>query len=62
MAINRKHILSLLVIIILAVGAVSFASAYTGTGFSHNVPSSKYSDMSASDILSQYSDTECHVE
>ena len=62
MEITRKHIFSLLVIMILAVGAVSFASAYTGTGFSHSVPSSKYSDMSASDILSQYSDTECHVE
>ena len=43
-------------------GAISIASAYTGTGFSHNIPSSKYSDMSASDILSKYDDTECHVE
>ena len=62
MAIKRKHIFSLLVILILAIGAVSFASAYTGTGFSHSIPSSKYSDMSVSDILSQYKDTECHVE
>lgn len=62
MKITKKHIFSLLVILILAIGAISIASAYTGTGFSHNVPSSKYSDMSASDILSQYSDTECHVE
>ena len=62
MAIRRKHIFSLLIILILAIGAVSFASAYTGTGFSHSIPSSKYSDMSASDILSQYGDTECHVE
>ena len=62
MKITKKHIFSLLVILILAIGAISIASAYTGTGFSHNIPSSKYSDMSASDILSQYSDTECHVE
>lgn len=62
MKITKKHIFSLLVILILAIGAISIASAYTGTGFSHNVPSSKYSDMSASDILSQYSDTDCHVE
>lgn len=62
MTIKREHIFSLLVISILAIGAISFASAYTGTGFSHNIPSSKYSDMSASDILSQYSDTDCHVE
>ncbi len=62
MKITKKHIFSLLVILIIAIGAISIASAYTGTGFSHNVPSSKYSDMSASDILNQYSDTECHVE
>lgn len=62
MKITKKHIFSLLVIVMIAIGAISIASAYTGTGFSHNIPSSKYSDMSASDILSQYSDTECHVE
>lgn len=62
MTITKKHVFSLLFILILAVGAISVASAYTGTGFSHNIPSSKYFDMSASDILSQYSNTECHVE
>jgi endonuclease YncB( thermonuclease family) len=62
MALNKKHIFSLILILILAASAVSIVNAYTGTGFSHNIPSSKYSDMSASDILSQYSDTECHVE
>ena len=62
MAITKKNIFSLLIILILAVGAISIANAYTGTGFTHNVPSSKYYDMSASDILNQYSDTECHVE
>lgn len=59
---NKKHAFYLLIILIITIGAVSFVSAYTGTGFSHNIPSTKYSDMSASDILSQYSDTECHVE
>ena len=62
MTITKKHVFSLLVILILAIGAVSIASAYTGTGFSHNIPSSKYYDMSASDILNKYPDTECHVE
>lgn len=62
MVITKKHIFSLLIILLLAIGAVSIANAYTGTGFSHNVPSSKYFDMSASDILNHYSDTECHVE
>ncbi len=62
MTITKKHVFSLLVILILAIGAVSIVSAYTGTGFSHNIPSSKYYDMSESDILNQYPDTECHVE
>lgn len=62
MTITKKHVFSLLIILIIALGAISMASAYTGTGFSHNIPSSKYSDMSASDILNKYSDTNCHVE
>ena len=62
MTITKKHVFSLMIILIIAIGAISIASAYTGTGFSHNIPSSKYSDMSASDILSQYSDTSCHIE
>ncbi len=62
MQINKKHIFSLLIILVIAAGAISIASAYTGTGFSHNIPSTKYSDMSASDILNKYSKTDCHVE
>ena len=62
MKITKKHIFSLLIIFVIAISAVSIASAYTGTGFSHNIPSSKYSDMSASDILSKYNDTDCKVE
>lgn len=62
MQIDRKHVFSLLVILILAIGAISVANAYTGTGFTHNIPTSKYRDMSTSDILSKYSDTDCQVE
>ena len=62
MEIAKKHIFSLLIIFIIAISAISIASAYTGTGFSHNIPSSKYNDLSASDILNKYSDTDCHVE
>lgn len=62
MKITKKHIISLLIISIIAVGAFSAVSAYTGTGFSHNIPNSKYSDQSASDILGKYSNTGCHVE
>ena len=62
MEIKKGHIFSLLIIMIIIAGAVSIASAYTGTGFSHNVPSSKYHDLSASDILNKYEDTSCKVE
>jgi endonuclease YncB( thermonuclease family) len=62
MEINKKHVFSLVIILIIALGAISIASAYTGTGFTHNIPSSKYHDMSVSDILSKYNKTDCHVE
>ena len=62
MKVTRRHILSLIIISIIAISALSIASAYTGTGFSHNVPSSKYYDQSDSDILSKYHKTDCHVE
>lgn len=49
---------------IVAVSALSTVSAYyyKGTGFSHTIPESKYSSMTVSDILSQYSDTDCNSE
>jgi endonuclease YncB( thermonuclease family) len=62
MNINKKHIFSLLIILIIGLGVISLANAYTGTGFTHNVPSSKYHDMSSSDILNKYNNTNCHVE
>ena len=62
MKISKKHVFSLLIILIITVSAISIVSAYTGTGFTHNIPSSKYSDLSASDILSKYNKTDCHVE
>ena len=62
MEFNKRHVIILLAALIIAAGAISVASAYTGTGFSHNIPSSKYSDMSSSDILNKYHKTECHIE
>lgn len=62
MKITKKHVIYLMIILIICAGALSIASAYTGTGFSHNIPSTKYSDQSASDILGKYKDTSCHVE
>ena len=62
MTITRKHVLSILFILIIAIGALSVVSAYSGTGFTHDIPFSKYRDLSVSDILNKYEDTECHVE
>ena len=62
MQLNKKHLFTLFVILVIAVGAISLVSAYTGTGFTHSIPSSKYYDMSSSDILNKYEKTDCHVE
>ncbi|WP_067043852.1 thermonuclease family protein [Methanobrevibacter sp. YE315] len=62
MEFNKKHIISLLIILIIGLGVISIASAYTGTGFSHNIPFSKYHDLSNSEILNKYEDTDCHIE
>ena len=62
MTIAKKDVFSLLIILIIALGAISVASAYTGTGFTHDIPFSKYRDMSSSDILNKYPDTDCKVE
>ena len=62
MTLTKKHVFSLLIILIIAVGTISIASAYTGTGFSHDIPTTEYSDLSADDILSKYNDTDCKAE
>lgn len=64
MKFQRKNILIILAIFIIAIGVMSSISAYhyKGTGFSHNIPDSTYSQQSANDILSKYEDTNCHVE
>ena len=62
MEITKKHIFSFIFILMICAGAVSVASAYTGTGFSHDIPTSAYSSLSSSDILNKYNDTDCHVE
>lgn len=62
MTITKKHVFSLLIILIIALGTISIANAYVGTGFSHNIPASKYNDITTSDILNKYNQTNCHVE
>ncbi len=61
---KTKRIIIFLAIFFIAIGAVTSAYAYSykGTGFSHNIPDSQYSSLSASDILNKYEDTDCKVE
>ena len=59
--INRDHIF-LIISILMLIGVMSTAVAYTGTGFSHNKTISDYSSLSVSDILDKYNDTDCHSE
>ena len=62
MNITKRKTITILIIFIIGICVISVANAYTGTGFTHNIPSSKYYDLSASDILNKYPDTDCHVE
>ena len=62
MIINKKQIFTILIILIIGFGVISIANAYTGTGFSHNIPPSKYAEQSASQILNKYNKTTCKVE
>lgn len=62
MKINRKYLMAILIIFVIAIGAATVVSAYTGTGFSHNIPESKYSSLSIDDILDKYNDTTCKGE
>ncbi|WP_295722152.1 thermonuclease family protein [uncultured Methanobrevibacter sp.] len=59
---NWKKILLFLIFLIIAIETLTIASAYTGTGFSHNITSDKYTDLSISDILNKYNDTDCVAE
>lgn len=59
--INKHHLFIIFTILVL-VGVMSTAVAYTGTGFSHDKSVSDYSSLSLSDILNKYSDTDCKSE
>ena len=62
MELKEKGLLVLLIVLILGLSIISSVSAYTGTGFSHDIPFSKYSDQSREDILNKYEDTDCKAE
>ena len=59
---NKKYIYITIIALMVVVATVSVVSAYTGTGFFHNIPQSQYSGMSEKDILDKYNNTTCHVE
>lgn len=52
----NKRILGVLIIFI-AVMFVSSSVAYTGTGFTHNIPDNYYDSYSADELLNKYNDT-----
>ncbi|MBQ2613058.1 MAG: thermonuclease family protein [Methanobrevibacter sp.] len=58
----NKHHIFIIFIILLLVGVMGCAAAYTGTGFSHDKRISDYDSLSLNDILSKYSDTNCKPE
>ena len=61
---KTKNFLIILAIFILAIGAMASISAYhyKGTGFSHHISDSSFSNMANEDILDKYNDTDCQVE
>lgn len=49
-------------ICLVSIVVMSTASAYTGTGFTHNIPDNYYDSYSTQDILNKYNDTYLTVE
>ena len=62
MKLRAKHCFIIFIILILGLSLISASSAYTGTGFTHDIPFTKYSDQSREDILNKYDDTDCQEE
>lgn len=62
MKLKAKHCFIIFIILILGLSVISFSSAYTGTGFTHDIQFSKYSSQSREDILNKYDDTDCQEE
>ena len=62
MKLKGRNLLIILMIFILGFSIISAGSAYTGTGFTHDIPFSKYSDLSNDDILNKFDDTDCQGE
>ncbi len=52
-----NKIMTCLLIMIVSFMFISATSAYTGTGFSHDIPDNYYSQYSTSDLLNKYNNT-----
>lgn len=57
-----KHIIGIMIILIIALNVLNSTTAYTGTGFNHNISFEKYSELSSASILDKYNDTSCNKE
>ena len=62
MELKGRNLLIVFIILILGLSLISASSAYTGTGFTHDIPFTKYSDQSREDNLNKYDDTDCQAE
>lgn len=62
MKFHIKQIFIIVTMSILILGLITCSSAYTGTGFSHDIPYYKYSDVTSEDILQKYNDITCQKE
>lgn len=61
MRLNKK-ITIFIIFILMLIGAIATVNAYTGIGFSHQIPESTYSGLSTNDILSRYNETDFTTE
>lgn len=55
--VNLDKKITCLMIILISFMFISATSAYTGTGFSHDIPDNYYSSFSTDDILNKYNNT-----
>lgn len=62
MKFKKRFFIVLSFVLILGLSSVAISTAYTGTGFNHNISFSKYSDKSVDEILDNYNDTNCTKE
>ncbi|WP_407461351.1 thermonuclease family protein [Methanobrevibacter sp.] len=62
MKLEGKDFLIIFIVLILGLSVISASFAYSGTGFTHNIPFSKYSGQSNDNILNKYDDTDCQAE